>query len=46
MANVDELIIYRELDDAEILNNISEVMNGINSVDGNIRLAKASKACL
>jgi len=33
MANIDELIIYRNLEDAEILNNVAEVMNGINNSD-------------
>ena len=43
MANIDELIIYRELDDVEILNNISEVMNGVNAVDTGSELAKIYK---
>lgn len=31
MANINELIIYRNLEDAGILNDIAEVMNGINN---------------
>ncbi|MBQ3692203.1 MAG: ATP-binding protein [Clostridia bacterium] len=43
MANIDELIVYRDLEDAEILNNIAEVMNSMNDFDGSDESRKIYK---